>query len=184
MVARIRSAGAIAAFLVMFFPFLTLAEDVNFSVIPAEVHIDNLLPGESAEFELTIHNKDEIAHNFTITTFPPPEEERREGRAQFPSDSWISFSCPRIEIAGTSQANATVTVTIPQEQKWAGRDWEIWLGVTPESTDLLAVKLYVRLLVSTSGTRFNAGLITGIAVAIVLLGYGSYHYFRRKTKPE
>ena len=184
MVARIRSAGAIAAFLVMFFPFLTLAEDVNFSVIPAEVNIDNLLPGESAEFELTIHNKDEMAHNFSITTFPPPEEERREGRAQFPSDSWISFSCPRIEIAGTSQANATVTVTIPQEQKWAGRHWEIWLGVTAESSDLVSLKLYVRLLVSTSGTRFNPGLLAVIAVAVVLLGCGGYYYFRRKARPE
>jgi hypothetical protein len=184
MAEHIKAAGLIAALLVIILPSLTLAQDVNFGVSPAEVRISDLPPGNATEFELTIHNKDEIAHNFTITTFPPPEEEGREGRAQFPSDSWISFSCPRIEIAGTSQANATVTVTIPQEQKWAGRDWEIWLGVTPESTDLLAVKLYVRLLVSTSGTRFNAGLVTGIAIAIVLLGYGSYHYFRRKTKPE
>ena len=184
MAGHIKAAGLIAALLVIILPSLTLAQDVNFGVSPAEVRISDLPPGNATEFELTIHNKDEIAHNFTITTFQPPEHERREGRAQFPSDSWISFSCPRIEIAGTSQANATVTVTIPQEQKWAGRDWEIWLGVTPESTDLLAVKLYVRLLVSTSGTRFNAGLVTGIAVAIVLLGYGSYHYFRRKTKPE
>ena len=184
MVARIRSAGVIAAFLVMFFPFLTLAQEVNFSVIPAEVHVDNLLPGEAAEFELTIHNKDEMAHNFSITTFPPPEEERREGRTQFPSDSWISFSCPRIEIAGTSQANATVTVTIPQEQKWAGRDWEIWLGVAAESSDLVSLKLYVRLLVSTSGARFNPGLLAAIAVAVVLLGCGGYYYFRRKARPE
>lgn len=184
MVARTRLAGLIAALLIIWLPSFALAQEVNISVSPAEVHIDNLLPGESAEFELTIHNKDEIAHNFTVTTFPPPEEERREGRAQFPDDSWISFSCPRIEIAGTSQANATVTVAIPQEQKWAGRDWEMWLGVTPESSDLLGVKLYVRLLVSTSGMRFNAGLLTGIAVAIVLLGYGGYHYFRRKAKPE
>jgi hypothetical protein len=182
MVARITSAGIIAAFLVMLFPFLALAEDINFSVIPAEVHIDNLLPGESAEFELTIHNKEEIAHNFTITTFAPPEEERREGRAEFPDPSWISSSPPRIEIAGTSQANVTVTVVIPQEQKWAGRDWEIWLGATPESSDLLGVKLYVRLLVSTSGMRFNTGLVAGIAVAIVLLGYGGYHYFRRRAR--
>ena len=184
MVARIKSAGLIAAFLVMFFPFLALAENVNFSVIPAEVHIEDLLPGKAAEFELTIHNKDEIAHNLTITTFPPPKEEMREGRAQFPNDSWISFCPPRITVAAGSQANATVTVAIPQEQKWAGRDWETWLAVTAESSDLLNVKLYVRLLVSTSGMRFNAGLVAGIAAAIVLLGYGSYHYFRRKARPE
>ena len=184
MVVRIGLAGLITALLIIWLPRFALAQEVNIAVSPAEVHIDDLPPGEVAEFELTIHNKDEIAHNFTITTFPPPKEQRREGRTQFPDDSWISFSSPRIEIAGTSQANMTVTLAIPQEQKWAGRDWEIWLGVTPESSDLLAAKLYVRLLVSTSGTRFSAGLVAGIAVAIVLLGYGSYRYFRRKARPE
>jgi len=43
--------------------------------------------------------------------------------------------------------------------------------------------LYVRLLVSTSGVgKLNAGLIAGIAVGIMLLGYGAYYYFRRKAK--
>jgi hypothetical protein len=76
MVRRIELAGLIAALLVIFLPSFTLAQDINFSVSPAEVHIDNLPPGEAAEFELTIHNKDEIAHNFTIATFQPPEEEK------------------------------------------------------------------------------------------------------------
>ncbi|MEA1871970.1 MAG: FixG Ig-like domain-containing protein [Chloroflexota bacterium] len=143
-------------------------------------------PGETAEFELTIRNKEELAHNFTIATSQPREEERREGRAQFPDDSWISFSSQEIEVAANSEANVTVTVAIPREQKWAGEDWEIWLGVTAESSDLLAVKLYVRLLVSTNpaaGARPNAGLVAGIAVAVILLGCGIYYYFRRKTKP-
>jgi hypothetical protein len=183
MVARVKSAGLVIAFLVVFFPFPALAENVNFSINPAELNIDDLLPGEAAEFELTIHNKDEMAHNFTFTTFPPPEEERRQGKAQFPDDDWISFSHPKIEIAANSQANVMVTATIPPEQRWAGREWEIWIGVTPESSDLLAVKLYVRLLVSTGGMRFNAGLVAGIAVATVLLGYGGYHYAKRRNKP-
>jgi hypothetical protein len=181
---RLKSAGLIAAFLVIFFPFLTVAEDLNFSLIPAEVHIDNLPPGEVAEFELTIHNKDDLAHNFTIATFPPPEDERREGSTEFPDGSWISFSSPTIEVGPNSQANVMVTVAIPQEQKWAGEDWETWLGVTAESSDLLGLKLHVRLLVSTSGIRFSAGFIVGIAAAIVLLGYAGYHYFKRRTKSE
>jgi hypothetical protein len=184
MVARIRLAGLIAALLIIWLPSSALAQGVNIGVSPAEAHIDDLPPGETAEFELTIHNRDETAHNFTITAFPPPEDERREGRAEFPDPSWISFCPPQITVAASSQANATVAVAIPQEQKWAGRDWEMWLGVTPESSDLLGVKLYVRLLVSTSGMRFNAGLVAGIAVAIVLLGYGSYYYFRRKAKRD
>jgi hypothetical protein len=184
MIGRIKLAGVIAALLIIFLPSFTLAQDVNFGVAPAEVKIDNLPPGETTEFELTIHNKDEIAHVFTFTTFQPPEEERREGRAEFPDDSWISFSSPGIEVAANSEANVTVTVAIPQEQKWAGEDWETWLGVAAESSDLLSAKLYVRCLVSTVGGKSNIGLFAGIAVAIVLLGYGGYYYFRRKAKPE
>ena len=148
------------------------------------VIIDNLPPGEATEFELTIHNKDEAAHVFTITTFQPPEEERKEGRTEFPDDSWISFSSPEIELAANSEANVTITVAIPREQKWAGEDWEIWLGVAAESRDLLAVRLDVRLLVSTSGTKSNSGLVAGIVVGIILLGCGGYYYFRRKVKSE
>jgi hypothetical protein len=186
---RIKLAGVIAAILVIFLPSFTLAQDVNFGVSPPVVKIANLTPGESTEFDLTIHNKDEIAHIFTITTFQPPEEETREGRAEFPNDSWIHFSSQEIEVAAGSEANVTVTVTlaIPQEQKWEGADWETWLAVAVESSDLLAVRLYVRLLVSTSPeveTKSNAGLVVGIVVGIILFGCGGYYYFRRKTKPE
>ena len=151
------------------------------------VKIDNLSPGEAAEFELTIHNKEELAHNFTIATFQPPEEDRREGRTEFPDDSWISFSSQEIEVAAESEANVTVTVAIPPERKWAGGDWEIWLGVAAESRDLLAVKLYVRLLASTNPAveaGSNAGLVAGIVVGVILLGCGGYYYFRRKARPE
>ena len=187
MVGRIKFIGLIAMTLVILLPSFTLAQDVNFSVSPAEVHIDNLPPGEAEEFELTIHNKNEIAHNFTIATFRPPEEERREGRAEFPDNNWISFSSTEIEVAANSETDVTVAVAILQEQKWAGKDWEIWLSVAAESSDLLTVRLYVRLLVSTSAAmeaRSNAGLVAGIVVGIVLLGCGGYYYFRRKARPE
>jgi hypothetical protein len=185
MIGRIKLAGLIAALLVIFLPSFTLAQDINFGVSPNEVEIDNLPTGEAREFELTIYNKNEVAHVFTFTTFQPPKEERREGRAEFPDASCISFSLQEIEVAAKSEANVTVKVAIPQEQKWAGQDWEIWLGVAAESSDLLGVKLYVRLLVSTNpvvGGKANIGLLAGIAVAIVLLGCGGYYYFRRKAK--
>jgi LPXTG-motif cell wall-anchored protein len=184
MVGRVKLAPLIAGFLVLFFPSLTLADNVNFSVVPAEVHIEDLLPGEATQFELSIHNKDGVAHNFTFTTFPPPKEQMREGRTEFPDPGWISFSSPRIEVAANSQANVTVTTAIPRERKWADRDWETWLAVTSESSDMLAARLYVRLLASTGGTRFNIGSIAGIAAAVVLLGCGGYYYFRRRAKHD
>ena len=187
MIRHVKLAGLIAALLVMLLPSATLAQDFIFSVSPTEVSIDSLPPGEAAEFELTIYNKDEIAHNFTIAAFQPPEEERREGRAELPDDSWISFYPSEIEVAANAEAEIMVRVAIPREQKWAGADWETWLGVAAESSDLLAVKLYVRLLVSTppaTEARSNAGLVAGIIVGIALLGCGGYYYFRRKAKSE
>jgi len=184
MVRTIRLAGLVSGFLAVLLPLVTLAENVNFSVVPAEVHVGDLLPGDEAEFELTIHNKDDKAHNYTITTFPPLQDQTREGRAQFPDDDWITFSRQRIEITAGSQAPVTVEVAIPQEQRWADRTWETWLAVTAESSDMLTVKLYVRLLVSTGGTRFSDGLVAGIAVAVVLLAFGAYYYFRRRASPE
>jgi hypothetical protein len=187
MTGYIKLAGLIGALLVIFFPSFTLAQDVNFSISPAEVKIENLPPGEATEFEMTIHNKDEMTHIFTFTTFQPPEEERREERAEFPDASWISFSPQEIEVAASSETNVTVRIVIPQEQKWAGQDWETWLGAAAESSDMLGVKLYVRLLVSTNppaGGKPNIGLLAGIAVAVVLFSCGGYYYFRRKARPE
>ena len=184
MIGYVKLAGLIATLLVVFLPTSTLAQEFRFSVSPAEVHIDDLPPGETSEFALTIHNKEELSHNFTLSTFQPPEEERREGKAEFPDDNWISFSPPAIEVIENSEATVTVTIAIPREPEWAGKEWETWLGVTAESRDLLAVQLYTRLLVSTPpavGARPDTGLIVGIIVGIVLFGCGSYYYYRRRT---
>jgi hypothetical protein len=187
MMRYVKLAGFIAALLVVFLSSFTLAQEFKFSISPAEVHIDDLPPGETSEFELTIHNKEELAHNFTLTTFQPPEEERREGRAEFPDDSWISFSSPDIEVMANSEARVTVTITIPPEPTWAGKEWETWLGVTAESRDILAVRLYTRLLVSTTpelGARPNAGSVVGIVVGMILLGFGGYYYYRRRARSK
>lgn len=187
MIRHIKLTGLIVALLFILLPSVTLAQDFIFSVSPAEVSIDNLPPGEASEFELTIYNKDEIAYNFTLTIFQPPEEERRAGRTEFPDDSWISLSSQEIEVAANAEAEITARVAIPREQKWTDEDWETWLGVAAVSGDLLAVKLYVRLLVSTSPAveaSSNAPLVAGIIVGIALIGYGSYYYFRRKAKSQ
>lgn len=182
MAARVRSAWLIAALLVISLPSLALAQEVNFGVVPAEVHIDNLPPGEITAFNLTVTNNDEITRVFTFSACEPSQEEARELRAGLPDDSWVSFSPPEIAVAPGAQANVTVMIAIPREQKWAGRDWETWLGVAAKSDDLLGVTLYVRLLVSTTGTRLSVGFIAGIAAGSALLGYGSYRYFKRRTR--
>jgi len=162
----------------------SIAQAQSFGVSPAEVRIDGLLPGEEAEFELTIHNHYDAAHTFALSTSHPWE--RRPGRADFPDDSWISFSPQEIEVAANSQATVRVMVAIPSNQKWADRDWEVWLGVTPKEKEFLVVNCYVRLLVTTS-KEAQAGLNTGLIIVIVLgmlfLIYVVY-YSRRKAQSK
>lgn len=184
MTGRCRLAGLISALLLIFLPSIALAQDFSFAVSPTEVQIIGLRPGETAEFELTIRNKDEVSHIFALTTFRPPEEERREGRAEFPDASWISFSPLEIEVPANHEANVTVTVAIPPGREWAGYDWEIWLAVAAESGDLLTVELYTRLLVSTEASPLShSALAAWIVVGIVLLGCGGHYYFRRRARP-
>ena len=158
----------------------------SFSVSPVEIEIDNLSPGEVTQFNLTTHNKEDVNHVFALTTYNPGGSERREGRAEFPDNSWISFSPKKVEVGANSEARTEVTVTVPPDQKWASKDWEIWLRVAPEEREFLVVNYYIRLLVSTgeeveAGT--NVGLVVGIPVGILLVACVVYYfYFRRKAK--
>jgi hypothetical protein len=176
----------IAAMLVICLPAPALAHSAAqlFAVVPAEVSIDDLPPGQATEFELTICNQDEAAHNFTLATFSPREEDRREGRAEFPDHTWISFFPQQIEVAANSEATVNVTVAVPPEREWSDKGWEIWLGVETESDDLLVTKLYARLLVSTSAEqadRSDGARVVGIAVAAIALGYGARFCWRRRA---
>jgi len=173
----------IAALSVIFSPSTILAW--SFSVSPVEVKIDNLPPGEEAEFNLTIYNKDNVSHIFILTTHNPGESERREGRAEFPDSSWVSFP-RRVKVQANTEAEVRVKVAIPSQQKWAGKDWEIWLSIMPEEKELLVVNYYIRLLVSTSEEVRggpNVGLIVGIVIGTLLLGCGIY-YFSCRTRPK
>jgi len=158
----------------------------SFSVSPVEVEIDNLSPGGVTQFNLTIHNREDVNHVFALTTYNPGKSERREGRAEFPDESWISFSPQSVEVGANSEARAKVTVAVPPNQKWASKEWEIWLRVAPEEREFLVVNYYIRLLVSTgeeveAGT--SVGLIVGIPVGILLVACVVYYfYFRRKGK--
>jgi hypothetical protein len=169
---------------VVLFPAMVQAQ--SFSVSPVEIEIDNLSPGEVTQFNLTIHNKEDVNHVFALTTYSPGELERREGRAEFPDNSWISFSPQSVAVGANSEAKIVVTVIVPPNQKWASKDWEIWLRVAPEEREFLVVNYYIRLLVSTgekveAGT--NVGLVVGIPVGILLVAcVGYYFYFRRKAK--
>jgi hypothetical protein len=181
----IRLGGLAAALLVILLPSLALADNINVGVVPAEVRINGLPPGTTREFELVIRNNDAVPRVFTLASSPPPNGEEKEESTPLPDVSWIEFSPDQIEVAPYDEATVTVTLAIPRDQNWTSQDWETWLGVTAQSTDLLGVRLYVRLLVSTGSTiaaRFNVRFVAGLGLAAALLGSGGYYYFRRRAR--
>jgi len=120
-------------------------------IFPAEARVSDLVPGNETQLELTIYNNDAVPHNFTFSTYNPQPEERRANRSAFPDSGGISFSPEELEIANNSEGKVEVNITLPPGQEYAGRDYEIWLGTTTQSAALVTVRLYSRLLVSTSG---------------------------------
>lgn len=186
---RIGLGACILAFVTVFLPSVAMGdgEAQRFSVSPAEVTIANLPTGGQTEFGFTIRNQDETVRVFVVSALQPPDEERRAGYSGLPDNSWISFYPEEAEVGAQSEAEVRVKVAIPQGREWAGKDWEIWLGVVVESDELLAVRPCVRLLVSTKAAtdagRY-AGLVVGIATGAILIGYGIYVIRKEQGKGQ
>ncbi len=158
----------------------------SFYVSPSEVDINNLSPGDSAEFEFSIYNKENESHVFSLNTYAPKKSELRKGRSTFPDVSWVSLP-QHVEVPANSARETTVTVTIPQQQEWAEKEWEIWLHISPERTGQLTVNYYIRLLISTDTEPNTTQQLNPILVisATLLLAYGIYRFYRKvKSIPK
>lgn len=164
--------------LAVLLPSTTLAW--SFSVSPSEVEIENLSPGNKAEFKLSIYNKESINQVFYLSSYLPDETDIRQGRTVVPDNSWISLPA-QVKVTANSEKEITIAVSIPQNQEWKGKDWEIWLGISPETPELLVINYYVRLLLST-GEATNAASHSAqlvIIVSIVVLFYVLCSYYRK-----
>ena len=142
---------AFAVVVILFFAPQPTPPGHYLGIFPAEARVNDLAPGNEAQFELTIYNNDAVPHSFTFSTYNPRLEERRAGRSAFPDSGRISFSREKLEIANNSEGTIVVTVALPPGEEYAGRDYEIWLGTSTQSEALVTVRLYSRLLVSTTG---------------------------------
>lgn len=177
------------SWLIAIFLAILLPSPVNawsFYISPSEVDIDNLSPGDSVKFEFSIYNKENESHVFSLNTYTPQKTELRQGRSIFPDDNWIKLP-QHIKVSANSERETTVTVTIPQQQEWAEKEWEIWLHISPERTGQLTVNYYIRLLISTDTETNATQQLNPILVIFttLLLAYGIYHFYRKvKSTPK
>lgn len=177
-----RSALILISLLAVFLPSVTLAQDFSFGLSPTQIEILDFVPGQAAEFELLIRNKCAAPQIFTLTAFQPAAHHRKDGWTALPDPGWISFFPAELELPAGAQSQVTIVIAIPAEKKWAGKNWEVWLGVTAESEDTLGIQLNARLFVSTSGAaskETNVRLIAAVAAGLLLLICAARLHHRR-----
>jgi len=173
----------IAVVLVILLP--SPANAWSFYVSPSEVDINNLSPGDSTEFKFSIYNKENESHVFSLNTFAPQKTEVRQGRSAFPDNSWVSLPS-QVKVPANSERETTVKISIPPQQEWAGKEWEIWLRVSPEQTGRLTVNYFIRLLISTGTETSNTSQLAPILIlaATLVPAYGIYFIYRKVKNTE
>ena len=178
---------------------LMLPSDVEaggFGASPAEFIVSEVMPGETAERIVHINNKEDSPQTFDISVETTPEGSRREGRAEFPDNTWVTFDRESVTVDALSSEAVKVYIDIPKEQRWLEQDWETWIKITGASSGMFKTVLYIRLLVSTdsevapasSSTVWdNPGSVAGIAGAVVcgiIALLAGLWYMRRRRMPS
>lgn len=119
-------------------------------ISPGKVNIDNLQPGASAEYPLTIHNGRDVETSFTVTVRAP--DNVAEGYERLPEEyySWITLSDPNPVIAPKQSVDVMVVVAMPEEAVYPDKDAEFWVGVIEEGqAGMIRTELASRWLIST-----------------------------------
>ncbi len=159
-----------------------LAQDMSFSLSPAEAWVQGILPGQTKEVSLTVQNNMDIPVSFFYEVYNPSERERREEYNGLPDKNWISFQPPEIKISPHSSGVVKAKIIIPRDERWQEQNYECWMRVSSEKVGLFQFQLNARLYILT-GTGFASvtetpvinwqligWIIAGIIIVIWVIG--------------
>ena len=159
-------------------------EAEGWAISPGEARVDGLRIGVSTNFPVTVINNGDSALTFTMSAESPHTGELRPGYETIPDTNWITFDLPLVELDAYSRQEVVVTVTIPSNGDWGGRNYECWLRATSEAMGMLQVELDCRLLISTS-TAYAGGIdwiLIGVIAGAVVVAAAMAYSNRRTLK--
>ena len=163
-----------------------LAQEVEgWAISPGEARVDGLLIGESTSITITIINNEDSPLTFTMSAEIPQAGKLRPGHEPIPDTNWITFGLPLVELDAHSRQEVIVTVAVPSNGDWGGRNYECWLRATSEAMGILQVELDCRLLLSTSAAYAGGtdwilvGAIAGVVVVAGAVAYSNRRTFKR-----
>ena len=141
--------------------------------------------GESRNDTITVYNNKDFPVTFSMSAEIPQAGNLRSEYESIPDTGWITFDSSLVELDAHSRQEVIVTVTIPSNGDWGGKNYECWLRATFEVIGIFQIELDCRLLLSTS-TAYAGGidwiLMGVIAGAVVVAGAVAYSNRRALKK--
>jgi len=121
-----------------------------FGIEPGKVYIDNLYPGAQGEFPITIYNQNDYETTFIVKAREPDYTAEDKGYGVFPYLEWITVTPERVIIGASDKDDVLVTVVMPEDADYSGKQSEVWISFMEEGTEgMIKIELCSRLFIST-----------------------------------
>ncbi len=111
-------------------------------VQPGGLLIQNVPPGldydiyTNTGIQLEIFNNDDREHTYTITSKKPSEVGLGVGSeyAEIPDTAWFYYSKNEVTIPANSSGSLRMFVSIPNDERYIGKKWEVIIAVEGKAT--------------------------------------------------
>lgn len=132
----------IALALVVALALIGLVTAAGLMVQPGGLLIQNVPPGldygiyENKGIQLEIFNNDDREHTYTITSKKPSEIGLSVSSEypEIPYTSWFYYSNNEVTIPANSSSAVRMFVSIPNDDKYLGKKWEVIIAVEGKAT--------------------------------------------------
>jgi len=145
---------------------------VGLAVQPGGLLIQDVIPGRLYDLEektgiaLTVYNRDNREHSYTLSTHRPSEVGNRRvpsGYTDIIDPSWLWFDKTEICVPALGHAKVRMYLKIPGTERYLNQHWSVSVGVVgkPEPGDMLRLAVYPRFEIETAVARLSKCQLRG-----------------------
>lgn len=156
--------------LILVLALISLVHASGLKVQPGGLLIQNVPPGvefdvsKSAGIMLEIFNNNDGEHVYTITSKTPSQAgfSVTVGYLDIPDPSWFHYSKNEVRIPANGSASVRMLISIPNDERYIGKKWEVIIAVEGKSTggETFALAAFPRIQIETQ--KLNNSVKFGI----------------------
>ena len=168
---RMKKASCLILFLIFFSAAFSRLEAAGLSVSPGGFIVNNVTPGitynlyEKSGIKLSIFNKDDAGHIFTLSVHKPLEVGRMEkGYLEIPDSNWCWFEKDEIKIGPREVGYGNLFIKIPEGEEYYNQHWVATLAIMQKRGKGigLGLRINVRVQIETESKDDVKGKPAGI----------------------